>query len=499
MTRESTTAPPPDEVLRDEGPLARMALRFTAFTEKWLLDAFGFVLVGTVLIFLLGLAWGEPVFGLSTTEPPKAPAGMGLVDAWGAGFWSLIIFTLQMAMIIIGGYAAATSPPMARLIDKLAGIPTGPRSAVAFVAAVSMLASYLNWAFSLVFAAILAKEVARRNPEADYRALGAMAFIGLGTVWAQGFSGSAALQVASAASSPPAVQDEIRKFGFESGTIPLDGTILNWRAVAATLLVYVVAVVTAWLIAPKAHSGKNAEDLGITLRPLLGPESEIAQRRAESRPRRPGDQLEYSPVMTILICLIGFVWVVRAFSGKNFFATLDLNMINLILLLLAMLLHWHPISMVKSVVEGSRAAAGVLLQFPFYGGIFGMIAYTGLSHKIADVLTSISTQFFYPALIAFYSMILGVFVPSGGSKWVIEAPYVLDAAHQLGVDAGWMVVVYDLGEASANLLQPFWMLPTLAILGLKAKDIMGYTFTMFLACFPTALVAVTFLAPHLGR
>lgn len=498
MTRESTTSHPPSQAPEREGPLARMALRFTAFTEKWLPDAFGFVLVGTVLIFVLGLAWGESIFGASTTAPPKPPAGMGLVDGWGTGFWSLITFTLQMAMIIIGGYAVASSPPIARLIDRLAGIPSSPRGAVAFVAAVSMFASYLNWAFSLIFGAILAKEVARRNPGADYRALAAMAFLGLGTVWTQGFSGSAALQVAGPASSPPAVQDEIRKFGFESGTIPLDGTILNWRAISATLLIYVVAVITAWLIAPKAHSGKNAADLGITLKPLLGPDSEIAAREAASRPQRPGDQLEYSPVMTILICTIGFVWVVRAFIGKNFFATLDLNMINLILLLLAMLLHWHPVSMVKSVVEGTKAAAGVLLQFPFYGGIFGMIAYTGLSHKIADLLTSISNQFFYPALIAFYSMVLGVFVPSGGSKWVIEAPYVLDAAHQLGVDAGWMVVVYDLGEASANLLQPFWMLPTLAILGLKAKDIMGYTFTMFLACFPTALIAVTVLAPHFG-
>jgi short-chain fatty acids transporter len=504
----SASFPPPDaaapapapahDAAEREGALARLALRFTAFTEKWLPDAFGFVLVGTVIIFLLGLAWGESVFNASTTKPPAAPAGMGLVDAWGAGFWSLITFTMQMAMIVIGGYAVASSPPMARLIDKLAGIPRSPKAAVAFVAAVSMFASYLNWAFSLVFGAILAKEVARRNPDADYRALGAMAFLGLGTVWAQGFSGSAALQVASPASSPAAVQNEIKKFGYASGTIPLNDTILNWRAISATLVIFVVAVVMAWLIAPKAHTGKNAEELGITLRPLLGAGSEVAERQEASRPTRPGDRLEYSPVMTVLICLIGFIWVWRAFIGKDFFQTLDLNMINLILLLLAMALHWHPISMVKSVIEGTRAAAGVLLQFPFYGGIFGMIAYTGLSHKIADVLTSISNQFFYPPLIAFYSMILGVFVPSGGSKWVIEAPYVLDAAHQLGVSAGWMVVVYDLGEASANLLQPFWMLPTLAILGLKAKDIMGYTFTMFLACFPAALIAVTVLAPHIG-
>jgi short-chain fatty acids transporter len=125
-----------------------------------------------------------------------------------------------------------------------------------------------------------------------------------------------------------------------------------------------------------------------------------------------------------------------------------------------------------------------------------MIVYTGLSQRIAGWLVQASDQFFFPPLIAIYSCILGVFVPSGGSKWVIEAPYVLDAANQLDVHSGWMVVVYDLGEASANLLQPFWMLPTLAVLGLKARDIMGYTFAMFLVCFPVVLVLVTLLAPH---
>lgn len=166
----------------------------------------------------------------------------------------------------------------------------------------------------------------------------------------------------------------------------------------------------------------------------------------------------------------------------------------MILILLALILHWRPVRLAQAVKEGAPAASGVLLQFPLYGGIFGMIAFTGLSKTIAGWLVSVSNDFFYPAFIAVYSMVLGVFVPSGGSKWVIEAPYVLEAANQLQVNQGWMVVVYDLGEASANLLQPFWMLPTLTILGLKARDIMGYTFAMFLACFPAVLILVTLFA-----
>jgi short-chain fatty acids transporter len=484
-----------------EGPLARTALRFTAFTEKWLPDAFGFVLVGTFVVLLFGLVTGEPL--LKRPDDPAATKGFGLVDAWGVGFWSLITFTLQMAMIIIGGYAVATSGPVARLITRLARVPKTPRTAVAFVAAVAMLASYLNWAFSLIFAAILAREVARNVPKADYRALGAMAFLGLGTVWAQGLSGSAALQVASASSSPAPVQEVIREAGHASGVIPLSDTIFTWQALVATLFVYCVGVGMAWFVAPGAENSRTAEHLGIELRPLVGRGSAYNGQRvdgSDEEQRRPGDWLEHSPLFSLLVVLLGAVYLVRYFDGKNFFNALDLNTVNLILFLLALLLHWRPWRMARAVRDGAPAAAGVLLQFPLYGGIFGMIAYTGISARLAGWLVQASNQFFFPPLVAIYSCILGVFVPSGGSKWVIEAPYVLQAANELRVDAGWMVVVYDLGEASANLLQPFWMLPTLAILGLKARDIMGYTFTMFLACFPAALIAVTLLAPHVtGR
>jgi len=477
--------------------LARAALRFTAFTEKWLPDAFGFVLVGTFVVLVFGLVTGEPL--LKRPDDPAASKGFGMVDAWGIGFWSLITFTLQMAMIIIGGYAVATSRPIARLITRLARIPKSPRAAVAFVASVAMLASYLNWAFSLIFAAILAREVARNVPKADYRALGAMAFLGLGTVWAQGLSGSAALQVASASSSPPPVQEVIKAGGRASGLIPLSDTIFTWQALVATLVVYVVGVGMAWFVAPGEDNARTAEHLGIELRPLIGRGSAYDSRREHSVARRPGDWLEHSPVFSVLIVLLGAVYLVRYFSGKSFFSALDLNTVNLILFLLALLLHWRPWRMARAVRDGAPAAAGVLLQFPLYGGIFGMIAYTGISARLAGWLVQASNQFLFPPLVAIYSCILGIFVPSGGSKWVIEAPYVLQAANELKVDAGWMVVVYDLGEASANLLQPFWMLPTLAILGLKARDIMGYTFTMFLACFPAALITVTLLAPHVTR
>jgi short-chain fatty acids transporter len=483
------TAPKaPDSTARGgENWLARLALRFTDFSEKWLPDALGFVLVGTFLIFALGLASGEKLIG--APADPKATSGFGLIDAWGQGFWSLITFTLQMAMVIIAGYAVAVSPPVGRLITRLAAVPRTPRGAIAFTAAVAMLTAYANWAFSLIFTAILAKEIARRVSGVDYRALGAMAFLGLGTVWAQGLSGSAALQVASAASSPAPVQNVIAE-GRGSGLIPLTDTIFLWQGMVATAIIFVLAVGMAWLLAPSPEHAKTAEQLGIDLGPGIG------EQRHDNRRSRPGEWIEYSPIFAIMMFAFGAWYLVRHFANAagNPLNALDLNTINLILILLALILHWRPIHLARAVKDGSPAASGVLLQFPLYGGIFGMIAYTGLHKSIADWLVSVSSDVLYPAFIAIYSCVLGVFVPSGGSKWVIEAPYVLEAANQHHVNQGWMVVVYDLGEASANLLQPFWMLPTLAVLGLKARDIMGYTFAMFLVLFPAVLLLVTLFA-----
>lgn len=137
----------------------------------------------------------------------------------------------------------------------------------------------------------------------------------------------------------------------------------------------------------------------------------------------------------------------------------------------------------------------MLLQFPFYAGIFGVMTGTALSESIAGLFVHVSSKTWYPATIAIYSAVLGMLVPSGGAKWVIEAPYVLSAARQLGVPDGWMVVTYDLGEALANLVQPFWMLPILALLGLRARDIMGYTFLVALVLLPVVVTLVTVLAP----
>jgi short-chain fatty acids transporter len=455
--------------------LERFAQRATAWTERWMPDAFVFALAGTIVVLALS-AFVDP-------EIRRSP--IRVIDAWGAGFWTLIPFTLQMVMMIIGGYVLASSPPVFRLLVRLAAWPRTGRGGVLLVALVAMISSLLNWGFSLIVSAVLAREVARRVPSADYRALGASSFLGLGSVWAQGLSGSAALQMARTSSMPPKLAQMV-------GEIPLTESIFRWQSLVCVIVEIVVVAATVWFITPAEGRGRTASALGHDLGPRQPPQL--------APPTVPGERLEHSPILMLPIVAIAFMYLAhaigaRASSVSEALNALDFNNINLFLLALGALLHWTPASLMRAVREATPATWGVLLQFPFYAGIFGIMTGTRLSEAMAGLFVHASNATLYPAAILTYSGVLGMFVPSGGAKWMIEAPYVLQSAHLLGVHNGWMVITYNLGEAIANLLQPFWMLPVLALLGLRARDIMGYTYLIAAVLFPVALVLVTVLRP----
>ena len=213
----------------------------------------------------------------------------------------------------------------------------------------------------------------------------------------------------------------------------------------------------------------------------------------------PGQWLEHSPILTWFVVALGVTYLVRYFmqAGEPLNA-INLNTINLAFLMLGFILHGTPARLMRAVQEATPAVWGVILQFPFYAGIAGIITATQLSEQVANLFVRVSTPATFPPLVAMYSAVLGVFVPSGGSKWVIEAPYVMDAAHTLKVHLGWVVAAYDLGEALANLVQPFWMLPVLGLFKLGARDVMGYTIVVFLALTPVVLILVTLLGMTLS-
>ena len=462
------------------GPVARAALALTDWTERWVPDAFIFALIATVLVIAAALT-ATPATLLET------------VDAWGRGFWDLIPFTLQMALVIITGHVLATSPPMGRVIRAIAACPRTPRGAVALVTFFALASSWFNWGFSLVFSAVLAIEIARRVEGVDYRALAAASMLGLGSIWAQGLSGSAALQMASPGALQPQIRDIVAHGGLVAGgLIPFRHTIFLWQSFVAVAVEIVVVVGVMWLATPPAVRARTAKDLGIDL-------GEFRVQSSDVGILTPGQRLEHSPILSWFVVVLGVTYLARYFwHAAEPLNALNLNILNLAFLLLGFLLHGTPARLMRAVQDATPAVWGVILQFPFYAGIAGVITATHLNEQVATLFVRVSTPTTFPALVATYSAVLGVFVPSGGSKWVIEAPYVMEAAHTLKVHLGWVVSAYDLGEALANLLQPFWMLPILGLFKLGARDVMGYTIVVFLVLTPVVLMLVTLLGMTLG-
>jgi short-chain fatty acids transporter len=429
-----------------ERRLVRFGLRLANWSEKWFPDPLVFALLAIVVVFLVGL--------LLHQSPAK------LAIQGGKNFWTLVPFTMQMVMIIIGGYVVASTPIVYRAIRALAEIPKTPRSAVAMVAFFSMLTSLISWGLSLIFSGLFVRELSHRVKGMDYRAAGAAAYLGLGAVWAMGLSSSAAMLMATKSAMPPSL------FNI-SGLIPLTQTLFLWQSIATAFVLIVVSVVIAYLSTPSAKNAKTVEAYGIQYEPI----------RSRLEPKtKPGEWLEYSPLLTVLVALLLGWYLVDVFrtSPQGALAALDLNTYNLMFITVGLLLHWRPKRFMRAVADCVPATGGVLIQFPFYAVIFGMIVGTGISDALARLFAAISTHNTYPLLVAMYSAILGIFIPSGGSKWVIEAPYVLQAANLHRVHLGWVVQIYNSSEALPNLINPFWMLPLLGILKLKARDIVGY-------------------------
>jgi short-chain fatty acids transporter len=455
-----------------ETVLARLGLAFTNWAERWFPDAYVFVALAVAVVAVAAMLNGA--------------APVSVAKSFGEGFWSLITFTMQMAMVVISGYVVATSPPAAKLIDGLAAMPRGGRAAVGFVAAVSMLTSLLNWGMSLIFSGLLVRALARRaDLRMDYRAAGAAGCLGLGATWALGLSSSAAQLQANSASLPKALLDI-------TGVIPFAQTIFLWQSLAIVAVLFVVSIILSLMSAPSGGKAVTAQ--------MIGEDLETAQARLPP-PQRPGEWLEYNPLLTLVVVGLAGGWLAQEFATKDpILAISNLNTYNLMFLMLGALLHWRPRSFLNAVAKAVPATTGVLIQFPLYGGIATIMTTAkgfggqSVADQVAHAFVSLTSAGTFPIVMGLYSAVLGFFIPSGGGKWLIEAPYVMQAANDLKVHLGWAVQIYNAAEALPNLINPFWMLPMLGVLGLKARDIVGFTFLQLLVHAPVVLLMLWLLA-----
>ena len=440
--------------------LASVGLRLSDWFERWFPDAFALALAAVAVVFVAALATGSSF--------------VQTAQWFGAGFWDLVTFTMQMSMIVVTGYAVATSPPVYGVIRRLASIPSNGRNAAAYVGLFSMLASLVSWSFSLIFSGLLAREVAHRVRGADYRAIGAAAYLGVGSVWALGLSSSAALIMASPASLP----DGIKRM---SGVIPLGQTIGLWQSLLIAAALILVSMGICYYSAPGDAEAHGMREMGVEYQP--------ATQKLDAR-QTPGEWLEYSPLLTVIVSGLGFLYLIREVAANGASIVLELNHYVFLFLIVGLLLHWRPRSFVQAIAASVAPVGGVLIQYPMYAGIVRMMTESGIATQLAHFFVAISTAHTFPVMIGIYSAFLGLFIPSAGGKWLIEAPYMLEAAKTLNVHLGWVVQTYNATEALANLIHPFWMLPLVGILGLKARDIVGYSMLQFVVHVPLVLFLV---------
>lgn len=446
--------------------MARLALRCCSWSERWVPDAYVFSVLAVVLVVAAAVLAGA--------------SPMATARAFGDGYWSLMPFTMQMVFLLIGGHAVASSAPLSQLIDALARRPRSGRGAVGLVAITTMLLSLVHWGIGLVVGARLVQALGRRQElPMDYRAATAAAYLGLGAVWALGLSSSAAQLQANPASMSPQLLAI-------TGVIPFSETIFLWQSMLMTAVIVVVSTVVAVRSAPGAAEAVTATQLGFDLR---------AAPPAAEGPRRPAEWLERSPLLNLLLFALGAAWLAHEFASRGFVAAIaNLNTYNFLFLMLALLLQWRPRQFLDAAYAAVPSASGIIVQFPLYAGIAAVLTGakaadgSSLAQHLAQAFASIATPDSFPVVIGSYSAVLGFLVPSGGGKWLIEAPYVMQAANELKVHLGWAVQVYNAAEALPNLINPLFMLPLLGIIGLKTRDIIGFTFIQFLVHLPVVMV-----------
>ena len=421
------------------------------FMQKYLPEPFIFAIILTFVAIAIAI----PVCKQSITE---------VVSNWGSGVWNLLGFSMQMALVLVTGATLAAAPFIKKGISRLASLPKTPAGAIALVTGISAVACWLNWGFGLIVGAIFAKEIAKKLRGVDYRLLIASAYSGF-VVWHAGISGSIPLKMASD------LNDLVKDTnGVITNTIPITNTIFDYHNIIMVVLVIIALVIINSLMHPK---GDNI----VSIDPALLKEDNAVETHENASQNTPATKLENSRLLSALLAILGLSFlIINLFIKKHAF---DLGSVILLFLFLGIILHKTPIAYVRSFAKSVSGAAGILLQFPFYAGIMGIITGVGesgicLGTVVSEAFINISTSTTYPIYTFLCAAILNMCVPSGGGHWAIQAPIMFAAGEALNVDHGLTGMAIAWGDAWTNLIQPFWALPALAIAKLNAKDIMGF-------------------------
>ena len=431
--------------------------------NRWLPDPFLFAIILSIVVFIFAM--------LGTGQGPVT-----MIQAWGnaSGFWSLLAFAMQMALVLVLGSAMASAPVFKRFLARIAAVAKNKRSAIVLTTFVSVICCWLNWGFGLIAGALLAKEMAKRIRDVDYRLLIASAYSGF-VIWHAGLSGSIPLTISGGYT-----------IGEETYQAGMNSTVFHpMNLIMCGLILFLMPFVNYAMHPDEEHT--------ITVDPALL-ENDV-DRVYEIK--TPADRIEHSKILWLIIVVAGFAWIIQYVmgvvkAGVSVTNALNLNVVNFIFLFLGLLMHGNLRRYVDAIGDAAGGSAGVLLQFPFYAGIMGMMVAknadgVSLAGIISDFFVNISTDTTFPLWTFLSAGIVNFFVPSGGGQWAVQGPIVMPAAAKMGIEPGRAGMAIAWGDQWTNMIQPFWALPALGVAGLSARDIMGFLvivllFTGIIAC-----------------
>lgn len=418
--------------------IRRLSHFFTSITQRWMPDAFIFAIALTFVVLFAGV--------LSENQSP-----LQMTRYWGDGFWNLLTFSMQVVFTLISGSILAQTEIVNRGVKGLASRVTTPAQAIVMMTVIALIFCWINWGFGLIASALLAREIARQVKGVHYPLLLASAYSGL-LVWHAGLSGTVPLKVA--------INDGSTLGNIMGGTtIPLTETIFSWpMLVTCGFLLITLPIVNRLMIPAREDtiefSGSN-DDLQLSLEPA----------------KTPAEKLEQSRLLTLTLGILGAIYITDYISDGN---AIGLNMVNLSFLTLGLLLHRSPAHYLLALKNSVESVGAVVLQFPLYAGIMGMMINSGLAASMSEWFVSIANQDTFTFITFLSAGLVNFFVPSGGGQWAVQAPVIIPAAQELGVPLNKVVMAFVFGDAWTNMIQPLWALPLLGVAGLTIKDIMGY-------------------------
>lgn len=417
---------------------------FTVLMRKYTPDPFVFAIGLTLLTLILAVV-------------VEGNGLLHITQEWGNGFWNLLAFTTQMAVILAMGYVLASAPIVDKILTKIVSKVKKPRTAIIVATLVGGVGCYLNWGFGLVLGGIVAKKLATQVKGVHYPLIIAAAYSGL-TMYGFGISSSIPLTI----SSPG------HPLEGQMGIIPLSETIFS----LPMLLTALVTIITLPIINSLLHPKEEADIIEFNPSVEEAKAQSAAATESIFETNTIAQKLNHSKILVWIIGLLSVLYIVSYFGSGG---QLNINVINFIILFLGVILLGTPANYVQKLSEGIKTISGIILQYPFYAGIMAIMAASGLVDTISALFVNVSDASSLPFWGLISSYVINFFAPSAGGHWVVQGPFMIEAAKELGAALSQTSMAVMLGNAWQDVVQPFWILPALAISGLKLRDVMGYT------------------------